>query len=127
MVAADTVRRLALALPETQDLSTEGRFRFEVQGKGFAWTYMMRVNPKTPRVAQPNVLAVRCAKERKEMLMEAAPDRFFQDDHYRGYTGFLIRLAVVDEDELAGLLRDAWRMVAPRPLLARFDATAPSP
>lgn len=121
MVDAASVRRLALELPEVEDLSSEGRFRFEVRGgKGFAWTYMMRVDPKKPRVAQPDVLAVRCDIARKEMLIEAAPDRFFVDDHYRGYTGVLIRLAVVEEDELAGLLRPAWRMVAPKTLLTRY-------
>ena len=122
MVDPDTLRRLALALPEAEDHSGEARFVFEVAGKGFAWTYMMRVDPKKPRVAQPDVLAVRCAMDRKEMLIEAAPDRFFQDDHYRGYTGVLIRLAVIEPDELAGLLQEAWRMVAPKPLLAKYPA-----
>jgi hypothetical protein len=121
MVDTDTLRRLALSLPEVQDLSTDACFRFEVRGgKGFAWTYMKRVDPKKPRVAQPEVLAIRCAMDRKEMLMEAAPERFFEDDHYRGYTGVLVRLAAIDADELAGLLKDAWRMVAPKPLLAKY-------
>jgi len=118
VVEAETLRRLALALPEAQDNSTPGRFRFEVAGKAFAWTYMMRQDPKKPRVAQPDVLAVRCAMDRKEMLIEAAPERFFQDDHYRGYTGVLVRLTAIEVDELSGLLADAWRMVAPKPLLA---------
>jgi hypothetical protein len=118
VVDPETLRRLVQALPEAEDRSTAGRFVFEVAGKGFAWTYMMRLDPKKPRVAQPDVLAVRCAMDRKEMLIDAAPERFFQDDHYRGYTGVLIRLAAIDEDELAGLLADAWRMVAPKPLLA---------
>jgi hypothetical protein len=121
VVEADTVRRLALALPEVEDLSADGRFRFEVRGgKGFAWTYMMRVDAKKPRVAQPEILAIRCAMDRKEMLMQAGPGRFFQDDHYRGYTGVLVRLAAIDADELAGLLKDAWRMVAPKALLAKY-------
>ena len=118
MVEAGTLRRLALALPQAEERSTPGRFRFEVAGREFAWTYMKRVDPKKPRVAQPDVLAVRCAMDRKEMLIDAAPDRFFQDDHYRGYTGVLIRLAAIEADELASLLADAWRIVAPKPLLA---------
>lgn len=118
MVEIETVRRLALALPDAQDASKPDRVVFEVAGKGFAWTYVMRVHPKKPRVPQIGVLAVRCEIERKEMLIEAAPDRFFDDDHYRGYAGVLVRLAAIDEDELTALLHGAWRMIAPKPLLA---------
>ena len=83
MVDAAVLRRVAMALPQARDNSEAGFFRFEVAGKGFAWTCVMRVKPKTPRVAQP---------------------------------GVLIRLAAVEADELAGLLRAAWRRVAPKPL-----------
>jgi hypothetical protein len=114
VVDVEAVRRLALAIPGAVDASSPTQLVFEVggKGKGFAWTYLVREAPKTPRVAKIDILAVRCPIERKEMLIEAAPDRFFVDDHYRGYTGVLIRLAVVEEDELAGLLRDAAAMVA---------------
>jgi hypothetical protein len=120
MVDLETLRRLALTLPEVVDASTPGRVVYEVAGKGFAWTYMVRVNPKKPRVPQIEVLAVRCEIARKEMLIAAAPERFFDDDHYRGYTGVLVRLAAVDEDELLALLRGAWRLVAPKPLQGRL-------
>ena len=116
MVDVATVRRLAMALPETLDCSSELRLAFEVRGKGIAWSFMERVHPKKPRVPRLDILAVRCLIERKEMLVEAAPDSFFDDDHYRGYPAVLIRLPIVDEAELAGLLRDAWRIQAPKAL-----------
>ena len=106
MVDIATVRRLALALPGAADRSSDDRLAFEAAGKGFAWTYMRRVTPKKPRVADLEVMAVRCAIERKEMLIEAAPDRFFDDDNYRGYPAVLVRLAAVEEGELAALLRE---------------------
>jgi hypothetical protein len=84
--------------------------------KGFAWSHMRRAAPRTPRRPDPRVLAVRCALERKEMLSDAAPDRFFDDDHYRGYPAVLVRLDVVDEEELADLLLEAWRPMAPKRL-----------
>jgi hypothetical protein len=115
MVDAATVRRLALALPEVEDRSEGDRLIFEVRGgKGLAWTYVMRVVPKKPRVLQPDCLAIRCAIERKEMLMEAAPDRFFDDDHYRGYAAVLVRLSAIDKDELTGLLQGAWELSQPK-------------
>ncbi len=117
MVDIPTVRRLALELPQARDGSDDRRLVFEVAGKGFAWSYNERVHPKKPRVPRLDVLAVRCPVQTKEMLIEAAPDRFFDDDHYRGYPALLVRLAAIAEDELRGLLQAAWRMQAPRQMV----------
>ena len=117
MVDASTVRRLALELPEAQDASNERALSFQVGGKGFAWTYLERLAPKAPRQLRIDVLAVRCRLDKKEMLISAAPERFFDDDHYRGYPAVLVRLAEVAEDELGALLAEAWRLVAPRSLV----------
>lgn len=117
MVDTATVRRLAAALPEADDGSSDRRLVFEVKGKGFAWSFMERVAPKKPRIPRVDILAVRCPIEMKEVLIEAAPDRFFDDDHYRGFPAVLIRLPQIDEAELEGLLRAAWRLTAPKPVL----------
>jgi hypothetical protein len=119
MVDTPTLRRLALALPEAKDATGPRGLAFEVGGKGFAWSYQERVEPKKPRRPRLDVLAVRCPIERKEMLIEAAPDRFFDDDHYRGYPALLVRLEVIGEDELKALLGAAWRHVAPKAVLRR--------
>jgi len=116
MPTADTVRRLALALPEAVDASDGERLSFEVEGRAFAWTYLARVQPKQPRVAHPDILAVRCELPRKEVLTQAAPDVFFDDDHYRGFPAVLVRLAAVEEAELAALLEAGWRLQAPKRL-----------
>ena len=107
----------ALDVPETADDSTPERLAFSVGGKGFAWTYLERVAAKKPRVPRIAVLAVRCPIERKEMLIEAAPGVFFDDDHYCGYPAVLTRLAAVEAVELSALLREAWRLSAPKRLL----------
>lgn len=111
MVDAATVRRLALTLPGAVDTSTEAALQFETGGKGFAWSFMERLEPKKPRRPRLDVLAVRCPLETKDMLIEAAPDRFFDDDHYRGYPAVLVRLAMVDEGELGALLDRAVSLV----------------
>jgi len=116
MPDAETVRRLAMALPEVRDASDGARLAFEIEGRGFAWTYLERVHPKQPRVARPDVLAIRCELPRKELLIEAAPGVFFDDDHYRGFPAVLTRLAAVEEAELAALLEAAWRLRAPKRL-----------
>ncbi len=123
MVDHQTVRRLALALPGARDDGQGDKLAFSVGGKGFAWTYSARLAPRGPRTPHPEVLAVRCTLERKEMLLEAAPERFFDDDHYRGYPAVLVRLDAIDEDELISLLSAAWTSRASRRLLSSAAAT----
>jgi hypothetical protein len=122
MVDLAALRRLALALPEIEASPDGARLAFEVRGKGIAWSYFARAHPKARRELVEGVIAVRCLRETKEMLLEAAPDRFFDDDHYRGFPAVLVRLDAIDEPEMAGLLTQAWRILAPKALVKRFDA-----
>jgi len=122
MVSAEQLEALALALPEVAGaVSDSGQLGFEVGGKGLAWAYLARPAPKAKRVLVPGVVAIRCATETKELLLEAAPERFFTDDHYRGYPAVLVRLSQIEADELAGLLRQAWKIVAPRPIARKYE------
>jgi hypothetical protein len=116
------VRRLCLALPQVVETSRGGdHIAFEVSGgKGLVWTFMRRIHPKKARIPDPDCVAIRGLIERREMLVAAAPERFFEDDHYRGYPAILVRLPAIDEDELAALLREAWRLSAPKALLGRL-------
>ncbi len=110
------VRQMVMALPDIEDHSDGERLMFKVRdGDRLAWSYLRREHPRKPRVLDPDCLAVRCAMPRKEMLVEAAPDRFFDDDHYRGYPTVLVRLAALEEDELVGLLQSAWELAQPKP------------
>ena len=122
MVDLAALRRLALALPDVESSPEGARLAFDVRGKGIAWSYFARNHPKAPRELVEGVIAVRCLRETKAMLLEAAPDRFFDDDHYRGFPAVLVRLEAVDEAELAGLLAQAWRILAPKALVKRIDA-----
>jgi len=122
VVGTEQLRALALALPEvTGDVGENGQIGFEVGGKGLAWGYLARPSPKAKRVLVPGVVAIRCTMDTKEMLLEAAPERFFTDDHYRGYPAVLVRLAEIEADELAGLLRQAWKIVAPKAIAKKHE------
>jgi hypothetical protein len=122
MVDLPAIRTAMLALPEVEAGEPENALDFSVRGKGLSWPYLARAKPKGPREVVPGVLAVRCRLEKKEMLIEAAPEIFFEDDHYRGYPAVLVRLDAVETAELSALLQDAWRLVAPKSLVKRFDA-----
>ncbi len=122
MIDHPKIRRDILALPEVEAGESEEALDFSVRGKGLSWPYLARATPKGRREVVPGVLAVRCRLEKKELLLEAAPEIFFEDDHYRGYPAVLIRLDTVGTEELSALLQDAWRLVAQRSLVKRFDA-----
>lgn len=47
---------------------------------------------------------------------------FYITDHYRDYPAILVRLSEIDGDQLADLLEMGWRFVAPKRLLAAFEA-----
>jgi hypothetical protein len=123
MVDTEIVRTLALALPETVMAEQPDTLDFSVGAKGFAWTWRERAEPKKPRRLRPDVLAVRCTMERKQVLLEAAPHIFFDDDHYRGYPAVLVRLAEVEAEELASLLEEGWAIQAPKKLVKAHAST----
>ena len=58
----------------------------------------------------------------KEALLRGNPDVYFTTPHYDGYPYVLVRLADADPAELRELLEDAWRMVAPKRLIAVYDS-----
>lgn len=121
MATEEDVRRIALSLPHA--VQEPNRFRFRVKDKLFAWSYMERVEPKKPRVRRSDVLAVRVADEwDKAGLLTLDGDKFFTTDHYNGYPAVLVRLPLVDVDELEDLLVNAWRCRAPRALVSAYDA-----
>jgi hypothetical protein len=60
--------------------------------------------------------------EDKEALLRGRPDVFFTTPHYDGYAYVLVRLAEVDLAALRELVEDAWRLKAPKRLLASYDA-----
>ena len=126
MATQEDVRRIALALPETYE--EDDRFAFSVRnkgkgkGKGLVWVWLERVEPKKPRVPNDGVLAIRVAnEEEKQSLVAADPAKYFTEPHYNGYPAVLVRLAAVDVDELSELLTDAWRIQAPKALVAEYD------
>jgi hypothetical protein len=119
---ADDVRRIALSLPHTSQDGLKIRYLVE-GGKALAWTWKKRVHEKRARVEQLDVFAVRVSgEEEKAVLIAADPQKFFTEPHYNGYPAVLVRLDEIDQDELEELLTDAWRLSAPRRLLAELDA-----
>ena len=61
----------------------------------------------------------------EEALVEAEPDRFFRPPYVGGRGWIGVRLDVdLDWDEIAGICEDAYRVIAPKHLVARLDGEA---
>jgi hypothetical protein len=117
MATQADVRRIAMALPNVEEV--DGRFAFAVpvngKQKGFVWVWMERVIPKKPRVANPSVLAVRVANlAQKDLLISSDPEKFFTEPHYNGFPAVLVRLEKMKVPELRTLIADAWETQAPK-------------
>jgi hypothetical protein len=109
MADADDVRRCALALPQVEEIDSDG-FDFRVGGKGFVWSYPER-RPGTRRVIRTDVAVLFVGDEaEKQALLLGEPDLFFTTPHYDGWPLVLLRLPAVDCERLAELITDAWRM-----------------
>jgi hypothetical protein len=123
MATQDDVRRIALSLPEVEEVSD--RFAFSVRSngklKGFAWVWLERVEPRKARVPQPDVIAVRVANlGEKAALISAEPKKFFTEPHYNGFPAVLVRLRAVSVADLEVLITEAWRCQAPKDLVGRI-------
>jgi hypothetical protein len=125
MVSAAEARKLALSLDGAANESTAERLVFSIAGKGFAWTFMRRPAPKAKRVPDMSVLAVCCTLESKQMLIEAAPDIYFDDDHYRGFPAVLVRLKAIGKREFGALLKNAYELKKPKARPTRRKRSAP--
>ncbi len=122
----EDVRRIALALPGAIE-STDG-FAFGVVDKGrergFVWSWKERVEPKKPRVARDDVVAVRTVDVRdKEALLASGDEALFTEPHYNGFPAILVRLPLVGLDTLEELVVDGWRTLAPRAVVREWEAS----
>ncbi|MBN8954052.1 MULTISPECIES: MmcQ/YjbR family DNA-binding protein [unclassified Rhizobium] len=58
--------------------------------------------------------------DRKEQLMEMAPEIYFQTDHYVGWPALPLRIGAIGDEELQQRLIEAWQYRAPKKILATF-------
>ncbi|GAA4537139.1 MmcQ/YjbR family DNA-binding protein [Amycolatopsis samaneae] len=111
------LRKLCLALPETTERLSHGEPTWFVRGKK---TFVMYADRH-----HDDRLAFWCPAPpgAQEELTGAEPDRFFRPP-YVGHRGWLgVRLDVdVDWAEIDQIVRDAYRLVAPKSLVLLLDA-----
>lgn len=112
------VREVCMALPETTERLSHGSPTFFVRGKK---TFVMYLDDHHG----DDRLALWCAAPEgvQSELVDTEPERFFVPPYvgHRGWIG--VRLdRDLDWAEVAGIVEDAYRQVAPRRLVAELDA-----
>jgi len=119
--ALERVRAICAALPETTERPSHGSAAFFVRDKKSFVTFHDDHHGD-------GRLALWCAAPAgvQALLVEQEPTRFFVPP-YVGHRGWLgVRLDVdPDWDEIAMVVEDAFRAVAPTRLLAQLDADRP--
>lgn len=112
------LRKICLALPEAHEVEAWGEPTFRVRNKLFA---MYAHAENHHGVGRPAVWC-KAARGNQAVMVQAAPDRFFVPP-YVGPGGWIgIRLdRGPDWTEVADLLRDAYRLVAPKRLLKTLE------
>jgi hypothetical protein len=91
--------------------------------EGQSWgTPALKVKGKMlVRVREPGILVILCSLEKKQMLMQVAPEIYFETPHYNGYPAVLVRMDNIDPEELAEHIEITWRELAGKKLVAEFD------
>lgn len=112
MVDVEAVRRVALALPRTEEHLIRDRVKFRV-GR---LVYVAFSRDET-------LMGFGFPREEREALVASAPDKFLMpepaDLRYRWVRA---RLAALDEPEMRELVTDAWAMCVPKRVAAAYFA-----
>ena len=113
--ALDAVRRACLSLPEVSERPSHGTPAFFIRGSRTFVTFRSDHHGD----GRPAIWCAAPEGVQAEML-QTEPDRFFRPP-YVGHRGWLgVKLRTVDEAELTAVVREAYRTVAPKGLLAQL-------
>jgi len=109
-VTLDDVRALALTLPRTTEALVRGRVKFRVG----QIVYLSFARDET-------LMGFAFPKDEREWLVGTEPDKFLmpRPSDLR-YNWVVVRLAAIDEEEMRGLVIDAWSMVVPKSVSAPY-------
>jgi hypothetical protein len=110
-VTFEPVRLAARPLPGVEDSTSYGTPALKVRSKLLARLHQ-----------SGECFVLRTTMKDREGLMQSDPAIFYITEHYRDYPWVLVRFLTVDPDQLAAMLERAWRLVAPKSLLAKHDS-----
>jgi hypothetical protein len=117
------LRALCLALPEATERLSHGEPTWFVRGRRVFVNFADRHHDDR--------LAFWCAAEpgERDALVARYPDRFFVPPYvgHRGWLGGYLDVERVDWVEIAEIVREAYRLIAPKKLLSQLDEAEATP
>lgn len=105
------VRKVAMALPRTEEHSIRGQVKFRIRSIVYV---ALSLDQLTMGFAFP--------KELRDALIAGEPEKFLlpRASDLR-FNWVCVRLSAIDARELKTLVTEAWRMVVPRSVAAAHD------
>jgi hypothetical protein len=128
MATWEDVRRIALALPETDERIARSGCQWHVRDKLFVWERPLRpkeVEALGEQAPDGPILGARVEHlGAKEALLADEPDVFFTTPHFDGYPAILVKLDEITVTNLNEVIVEAWLARAPQRLVnAYLDET----
>lgn len=124
LAALDRLRRICLALPEAHEVIAWGEPTFRVRNKMFA----MHASANNHHGAGKNAVWCKATRVDQDMLIRADPIRYFSPPYVgpSGWVGIYLD-SKSDWQAVADHMRDAFRLIAPKRLLASLDTPNATP
>jgi hypothetical protein len=127
MATWEDVRRLALALPDTDEHVSRDLRQWRVREKLFVWERPLRRSDLAALGdAAPDgpILGARVEHlGAKEALLADDPGLFFTTPHFDGYPAILVRLDRISDAALEEVVVEAWLNRAPKRLVKAYLET----
>lgn len=111
MAAWRDVVAIARTLPGTEIATWYGTPGLKVCGKGFGRF----------RAESDGGVVLLCTLEEKARLLGSGEAAYYTTPHYDGYGSILVNLSLITPDALRERVVAAWRVKAPKRLVAAFD------
>jgi hypothetical protein len=116
--STERLRAVCMALPEVTERLSHGEPTWFVRDK--------KVFVQSSNQHHDDRVGFWCAAPpgAQAEMVEAEPDRFYRPPYVggRGWLGVYLDVSGVDWEEIAAIVREAYRMIAPAKLIAQLDA-----
>ena len=116
------LRKICLTLPGAHEVVAWGEPTFRVKNKLFA----MYAADGNHHGSGRSSVWIKATKENQSLMLSAQPDKFFKPPYVgpSGWIGVFLDRSP-DWNEVSELLRDGWRMTAPKKLVTENDQPSP--
>ena len=131
MATWEDVRRLALALPHSEERLSRGLRQWRVKDKLFVWERPLRrsdLEALGDRAPDGPILGARVEHlVAKEALLATGEGVFFTTPHFDGYPAVLTRLDRISAEDLEELVTEAWLARASKRLVQEYETERGTP